>query len=137
MYMDIPPDYADWTGDVRSPWPVLVGEDENEDLRAHVALPAVARRCITPVTDDPSVSQDCLVVWDEPIIATGNDSSRRFKVVVVGKQTMESATDDQRHFVLVVSKREGEAAAYERVGAGFMAQRCIDWNCPGLEIEVW
>jgi hypothetical protein len=80
------------------------------------------------------VGGDFKLVYD----VTGMTTAAVSKVlcVVVGESSGVGAVGDKDHYVLLVAPKARGGGVYERVGAGRVPGRMIDFAKPGLGIKI-
>ncbi|KAI8952463.1 hypothetical protein F4801DRAFT_599888 [Xylaria longipes] len=134
-YLNVPFDSVDWeSGDIRSPWQSTDVRTTGPRKEEVVAFGAVARKFV----EGQKVREDVKIVYDETGMTDGSVSS--MLCVVIGKTKGNAPMENKTHYVLLVAPGAAIAAkgtkVYERIGAGSMPGRFIDFKGPGLDIKI-
>ncbi|KAI0458012.1 hypothetical protein F5B21DRAFT_462574 [Xylaria acuta] len=134
-YLNVPFDSVDWeSGDIRSPWQSTDVRTTGPRKEEVVAFGAVARKFV----EGQKVREDVKIVYDETGMTDGSVSS--VLCVVIGKTKGNAPMENKIHYVLLVAPGAAIAVkgtkVYERIGAGSMPGRFIDFKEPGLDIKI-
>ncbi|KAI0439233.1 hypothetical protein F4803DRAFT_564698 [Xylaria telfairii] len=134
-YLNVPFDSVDWeSGDIRSPWQSTDVRTSGPRKEEVIAFNAVARKFVEGQKGHENVK----IVYDETGMTDGAISSVR--CVVIGKTKGGALTENKTHYVLLVAPGAAIATkgtkVYERIGAGSMPGRFIDFKELGLDIKI-
>jgi hypothetical protein len=132
-YLRLPFDEVEWESeDIRSPWQTT--EVRTADQAELAELGAIAREFALRHT----VGEDVKVVYD----MTGKTGGLASSVlcVVIGRAKGKAPVDDRAHYILLVTPKASMAVegtkVYERIGAGRVPGRCIDFKRPGSDVRI-
>ena len=128
-YLPLPFAGVEWElVEVRSPW-------GGGSAAAGVAVGAKAR----PLQGAAAADRDAHLAYDA---ADGATAAVGLLCVVMGRAKGSAPAADRAHYVLLVAPAPAapppvaSAPAYERVGAGSLPGRCIEFGRPGLDISI-
>ncbi|KAH7093393.1 hypothetical protein FB567DRAFT_173596 [Paraphoma chrysanthemicola] len=113
-YFHPPYGRIDWK-DVQSPWA------QTDANKVHI-LTAFAKCFDTTDSDD--------LIYDDP-----QSKPNDVKCIVLGVQAGTMDLDDKKHYVLLISPSPSLNGKWERVGAGILYGRDIQFDCGYVEIE--
>lgn len=134
-YLNVPFDGVDWESrDIRSPWQpidVRTASFWKDDV---AEFSATARE----FAEGQTIGGDVKLVYDVTGRTGGFASSVLY--VVIGKMKGNAPLENRIHYVLLVAPRAAMGAdgtkVYERIGAGRVPGKFIDFKRPGLAIKI-
>ncbi|RWA13206.1 hypothetical protein EKO27_g1898 [Xylaria grammica] len=134
-YLDVPFDSVEWESrDIRSPWQSTDARTTGSWMEEVMTFSAVARKFAA----GQKVGEDVKIVYDETGMTAGSVS--RVLCVIIGKTKGSALMENKTHYVLLVAPGAVMTAkgtkVYERIGAGSMPGRLIDFEEPGLDIKI-
>ena len=135
-YVDIPGGSADWeTNDIEEPW--TRGQN-----RGSSSAPQDGIIGISVVVRDYTVIKhrkgEIGLTYDLPDRTRGSDGQRA-QCVVVAKSTQARKESGKRYYVLLVAPTQitsGGKKIYHRLGAGYLADKHVDMDAPGVKAEL-
>lgn len=134
-YFDVPFAGVDWESrDIRSPWQSTDVRTANPWRGEVMEFGATARE----FAEGQKMDEDANIVYDVTGMTGGFASS--VLCVVIGKMKGDAPVENRTHYVLLVTPRRAMGAdgtkVYERIGAGRVPGRFIDFKKPGLDIKI-